>query len=291
MAETIQEAKKMTSREASSVEESTTSDSTLDNDVTMKDEGYPFHKGRQQPRKSRRSGVVHMGGGIQNQKQCGQLSPWSPSSSSSGKSGGSGVVHMSGGIHDEGGQKHGQLSFGSLSSILGYRCGQVQHDVLQSPDHNTVHVIYGHTSGHFVHSELTEELKTRTGLQLVPPQSHVATSSFTADSVLIVIVDSHYSVTDRFLREAVETSGHPDTHTLFIHKGYYRSGWVEENLPRCTVMVYPGPEMDHSLYVLPRQSSVSAGAFTGPKDVRTLFWDNVSTMIGTLIRFVSIIGE
>ncbi|XP_070200886.1 uncharacterized protein [Littorina saxatilis] len=156
----------------------------------------------------------------------------------------------------------------------------VQHAVLQSPDHNTVHVIYGHTNNHFVHSELTEELKTRTGLQLVPPQSRVATSSFPADSVLIVIIDRHDSVTDRLLSQAVETSGHPDTHTLFIQMGDHCPDWFEEKLPRCPVMISPEPEMHHHLYVLHRQSSVSAGASSGLKDVRTLFWDNVSTMIG-----------
>ncbi|XP_070199291.1 uncharacterized protein [Littorina saxatilis] len=157
--------------------------------------------------------------------------------------------------------------------------GLVQHAVLQSPDHKTVHVIYGHTNKHFVHSELTEELKTRTGLQLVPSQSRVATSSSTADSVLIVIVDRHDSVTDRLLQQAVETSGHPDTNTLFIQKGKYCPDWVEEKLPRCTLMSYRRPEMRHPSYVLPRQSSVSAGASTGCKDVRTLFWDNVLTII------------
>ncbi|XP_070200887.1 uncharacterized protein [Littorina saxatilis] len=158
--------------------------------------------------------------------------------------------------------------------------GLVQHAVLQSPDHNTVHVIYGHTNKHFVHSELTEELKTRTGLQLVPPQSRVATSSSTADSVLIVIVEMYDSVTDRLLRQAVETSGHPDTHTLFIQMGDHCPDWVEEKLSRCTVMRYRRSERRHPSYVIHRQSSVSAGASSGLKDVRTLFWDNVSTMIG-----------
>ena len=64
--------------------------------------------------------------------------------------------------------------------------GLVQHAVLESPDHNTVHVIYEHTQIHFVHTELTKELETRTGLQLVPPQSRVATSSSKGDSVVTV---------------------------------------------------------------------------------------------------------
>ena len=120
--------------------------------------------------------------------------------------------------------------------------GLVQHAVLESPDHSTVHVIHAHNHRHFVHNELTKELKTRTGLQLVPPQSRVATSSSKGNGVVIVIVDSHDSrtdrllyrhdsLTDRLLREAVETAGHPDTHTLFLEKGKYRSDWVLDKLP------------------------------------------------------------
>ncbi len=71
--------------------------------------------------------------------------------------------------------------------------GLVQHAVFESADHNAVHVIYRHTQKPFVHTELTKELETRTGLQLVPPQSRVATSSSKGDGVVIVIVDSHDS--------------------------------------------------------------------------------------------------
>ena len=135
--------------------------------------------------------------------------------------------------------------------------GLVQHAVLQSPDHNTVHVIYGHHNRDFVHTELTEELKTRTGLQLVPPQSGVATSSSKGDGVLIVIIDRHDSLTDRLLREAVETAGHPDTHTLFLHKGHEHPDWVDDKLPRCTVMAYP-------------QSAAG----------QSQFWNSLTTVIG-----------
>ena len=114
----------------------------------------------------------------------------------------------------------------------------VQHAVLESPDHNTVRLIYSHTQRHFVVSELTKELETRTGLQLVPPQSRVATSSSKGDGVVIVIVDSHDSLTDRLLREAVETAGHPDTHTLFLQKGEYRPDWVNK-IPLSALMLYP----------------------------------------------------
>ena len=133
----------------------------------------------------------------------------------------------------------------------------VQHAVLESPDHNTVHVIYRHTQRHFVVSELTKELETRTGLQLVPPQSRVATSSSRGDGVVIVIVDSHDTLTDRLLREAVETAGHPDTHTLFLQKGEYRPDWVDDKLPRSALMVYP--ECDGE---------------------RSQFWTTLTTMIG-----------
>ena len=53
--------------------------------------------------------------------------------------------------------------------------GLVQHAVFESADHNAVNFIYSHTQRHFVVTELTKELETRTGLQLVPPQSPVAT--------------------------------------------------------------------------------------------------------------------
>ena len=118
--------------------------------------------------------------------------------------------------------------------------GLVQHTVFESADHNAVHVIYSHTQKPFVHTELTKELETRTGLQLVPPQSRVATSSSKGDGVVIVIVDSHDSLTDRLLREAVETAGHPDTHTLFLQKGEYRPDWVDYRFTRSTLVVHYG---------------------------------------------------
>ena len=135
--------------------------------------------------------------------------------------------------------------------------GLVQHAVLESPDHNTVHVIYSHNNRDFVHTELTKELETRTGLQLVPPRSPVATSSSKGDSVVIVIVDCHDSLTDRLLREAVETVGHPDTSTLFLQKETYCCDWVESKLARSTLMVYPQSDVD-----------------------RSQFWNTLTTMIG-----------
>ena len=120
--------------------------------------------------------------------------------------------------------------------------------MLESPDHNTVHVIYGRDNRNFVHTKLTKELETRTGLKLVPPQSPVATSSFKGDSVVIVIIDYHDSLTDRLLRETVETGGHPDTATLFLQKEEYRPDWVDSKLPRSTLMVYPQSDMDRSQF-------------------------------------------
>ena len=117
--------------------------------------------------------------------------------------------------------------------------GLVQHAVFESADHNAVHVIYRHTHKPFVHAELTKELETRTGLKLVPPQRRVATSSSKGDGVVVVIVDSHDSLTDRLLREAVETEGHPDTHTLFLQKEEYRPDWVDNKLPRSALMLCP----------------------------------------------------
>ena len=146
--------------------------------------------------------------------------------------------------------------------------GLVQHAVFVSADHNAVHVIYRHTQKLFVHTELIKELETRTGLQLVPPQSRVATSSSKGDGVVIVIVDSHDSLTDRLLhrhdsltdgllREAVETAGHPDTHTLILQKGEYRPDWVDNKLPRSALMLYPQSDGEQSQ-----------------------FWTTLTTMIG-----------
>ena len=144
--------------------------------------------------------------------------------------------------------------------------GLVQHAVFESADHNAVHVIYRHTQKAFVHTELTKELETRTGLQLVPPQSRVAKSSSKGDSVVIVIVDSHDSLTDRLLREAVETAGHPDTHTLFLQKGKYRPDWLDNKPPRSALMLYP--------------QSVNE---------RPQFWNTVSSAIGQCARVQSIL--
>ena len=135
--------------------------------------------------------------------------------------------------------------------------GLVQHAVFESADHKAVHVIYRHTQKPFVHTELTKEMETRTGLQLVPPQSRVATSSSKGDGVVIVIVDSHDSLTDRLLREAVETAGHPDTHTLFLQKGEYRPEWVDKIFPRSALMLYPESDGE-----------------------RSQFWTTLTTMIG-----------
>ena len=146
--------------------------------------------------------------------------------------------------------------------------GLVQHAVFESADHNAVNFIYSHTQRHFVVTELTKELETRTGLQLVPPQSRVATSSSKGDGVVIVIVDSHDSLTDRLLYshdsltnrllcEAVETAGHPDTHTLFLQKGKYRPDWVDNKFPRSALMLYPQSDGE-----------------------RSQFWTTLTTMIG-----------
>ena len=129
--------------------------------------------------------------------------------------------------------------------------GLVQHAVLESPDQNTVHVIYGRDNRYFVLTELTTELEARTGLKLVPPQSPVATSSSEGESVVIVIVGRHDSpfielrssdcddsLTDGLLREAAETAAHPDTYTLFLQKGGHRPDWVDSKLPRSTLMFF-----------------------------------------------------
>ena len=139
--------------------------------------------------------------------------------------------------------------------------GLVQHAVFESADHKAVHVIYRHTQRHFVVSELTKELETRTGLQLVPPQSRVATSSSKGNGVVIVIVDSNSSRTNSFLREAVNTAGHPDTHTLCLQKGKYLPDWVGNIFRRSTLMLYPESDGE-----------------------RSQFWTTLTTMIGERFR-------
>ena len=135
--------------------------------------------------------------------------------------------------------------------------GLVQHAVFETADRNAVHVIYRHSQKPFVHTELTKQLETRTGLQLVPPQSRVATSSSKGDGVVIVIVDSQDSLTDWLLREVVETAGHPDTHTLFLQKGEYCPHWVDDKLLRSPLMLYPESDGE-----------------------RSQFWTTLTTMIG-----------
>ena len=137
--------------------------------------------------------------------------------------------------------------------------GLVGHDVFESPDHNTVHVIYGDTQKQFVQTELTKELETRTGLQLVPPQSRVATSSSKGDGVVIVVVDRHEksikdimsgddSLPDRLLRKAVEAAGLPDSHTLFLQMSKLRPDWVNNKLPRSALMLYPQSDEERSQF-------------------------------------------
>ena len=135
--------------------------------------------------------------------------------------------------------------------------GLVQHAVFESADHNAVHVIYSHTQKAFVHTELTKELETRTGLQLVPPQSSVATSSSKGDGVVIVIVDRPHILTDRLFGEAVKTAGLSDTHMLFLQKGEYCPDWGDIKCSCSDLIVYP-------------ESGVE----------RSQFWTTLTTMIG-----------
>ena len=167
-----------------------------------------------------------------------------------------------------------QISSGGLDIDLTLRAklnnfGLVQHAVFESADHNAVHVIYRHSLKPFVHTELTKELETRTGLQLVPSQSLVATSSSKGDGVVIVVIDRLDSpinriygydelVTDRLFGEAVEAAGYPDTHILFLQKGFgFRSPWVDDKLPRSALMLYPRSDAE-----------------------RSQFWTTLTTMIG-----------
>ena len=124
----------------------------------------------------------------------------------------------------------------------------VQHAVLESPHHSTVHIIHGHNHRLFVYTELVKELKTRTGLQLVPPQSRVATSSSKGDGVVIVIVDSHDSRTGKLLLRAVKIAEHSDTRTLFLHKGKYLTHWDDYKLPLSVLILYPESDVELSQF-------------------------------------------
>ena len=132
----------------------------------------------------------------------------------------------------------------------------VQHSVLETPDHSTVHVIYYHASRDFVNAELAEELKTRTGLQLVPLQHRAGALSKGDSSVIcIVVLDDLDSIRSEMffgdsqfisdgdqdmLRGAVQSAGYPETQILYLQKGRRCPQWVENKLPHCTMMVYRG---------------------------------------------------
>ena len=151
--------------------------------------------------------------------------------------------------------------------------GVVQHSVLESPDHNTAHVICYHTNRDFVNAELAEELKTRTGLQLVPPQHRVgALSKGDGSVVCIVVLDDEAiirsemffrDVDQRILCGAVQSADYPNAHTLYLQKGRRCPQWVKNKLLHCTVMMYPR----------------SSGK-------RSLFWDSFATVMGLYFSFI-----
>ena len=151
--------------------------------------------------------------------------------------------------------------------------GVVQYSVLESPDHNIVHVICYHTNRDFVNAKLVEELKTRTGLQLVPPQHRAGALSKEDSSVVyIVVLDGQDSSgSEMFFRDsefvrdgdqdilcgAVQSAGYSDRQTIYLKKGRRWPRWVENKLPHSTVMMYPGSS-----------------------EKRRLFWDLLATVIG-----------
>ena len=153
--------------------------------------------------------------------------------------------------------------------------GIVQHSVLESPDHNTVHVICSHTNRDFVNAELAEELKTRTGLQLVPPQHRADALSKGDSSVVCIVVldDQESSRPEMFFRDneffrdgdqdmlygAVQSADYPDAQTLYLQKGRICPQLVKNKL-HCTVMMYP-----HS------------------SEKKSLFWDSLTTVMGLYI--------
>ena len=145
--------------------------------------------------------------------------------------------------------------------------GVVQHSVLESPDHNTVHVICSHTDRNFVNAELAEELKTRTGLQLVPLQHRAGALAKGDGSVVCIVVlgDLDTIRSEMFFRDsdqdilcgAVKSAGYPDTQTLYLQKGRRCPKWVKNKLPHSTVMMYPASSEE-----------------------RPLFWDSLVTVMG-----------
>ena len=136
--------------------------------------------------------------------------------------------------------------------------GLVQHSVLESPDHNAVHVICCRTSRDFVNTELTEELKTRLGLQAVQPQKRAVTLSTGSSSVVrIVILDKGICYGYNFLCEAAQSADYPYAHILYVQKGRKSLKWRKEEFPPGTVIMYPGPS-----------------------EKRPHFWDSLTAVIG-----------
>ena len=135
--------------------------------------------------------------------------------------------------------------------------GIVQHSVLESPDHNTVHVICYGTSRDFVNTELAEELKTRTGLQLVPPKSRTGALSKGGSSVVCIFVLDDPDSDHNMLYRAVQSAGYPETQILCLQTAWNCPQWVEKKLLHCTMMKYPGSS-----------------------EKRSLFWDSLTTVMG-----------
>ena len=130
--------------------------------------------------------------------------------------------------------------------------------MLESPAHTTVHVIFGHTSRDFVHSELTERLKSHSALQLVPSENHATTlSSKDRHSAICIVILDNDSNTGRLLEKSAESADYPNCHKLFLLLGYKLPSWVEKKLSQCALLVYPDSARE-----------------------RTQFWDELTMLIG-----------
>ncbi|XP_076451982.1 uncharacterized protein LOC143287682 isoform X2 [Babylonia areolata] len=115
--------------------------------------------------------------------------------------------------------------------------GPVQHTLLESAEHTFVHVIHSRCSRDFVHTELTDELKSRCGLQLVPTHRLVDLPSVKPVTDIIVILDNPDN--DMFLQDTVYACFKPDTHILFLQKAKYHPSWIDARIPPCNLMLYP----------------------------------------------------
>ena len=122
--------------------------------------------------------------------------------------------------------------------------------MLGSPSQNTVRVIYSHTSKDFVTTRLTEELKARTGMHLMPLKTGDGPVSFKQSSVTIVIFEKGYG---NHLRRRLS----PHCQYVCLLRDQYLHPSVYTSCTNHAVMQYPDSEEE-----------------------KPHFWDSLAALIG-----------